>query len=61
MTSKDRELRQQALVAIDQLGGASRPLWKAAATLDLGKDEEYSRRMVERIRARLEASSEPTP
>ncbi len=61
MTSKDREIRQQALVAIDQLGEASRPLWKAAATLDLGKDEEYSRRMVERIRARLEASAEPTP
>lgn len=61
MTSKDREIRQQALVAIDQLGEASGPLWTAASALDFGKDEEYSRRMVERIRARLEASHEPTP
>jgi hypothetical protein len=42
-----------ALVAIVDLGEATRPLWSAAAALDLGKDEEYSRRTVERIRRRL--------
>jgi len=47
------DVRQQALVGIDQLGEAARPLWSAAAALDLGKDEEYSRRTVERIRKRL--------
>jgi len=53
--SSDRDIRQQSLVAIDRLGDAGRPLWKTAATLDVGKDEEYSRRTIERIRARLEA------
>lgn len=61
MKSPEPDIRQQALVAIDQLDEAGRPLWKAAAALDLGKDEEYSRRMAERIRARLAALTEPTP
>jgi uncharacterized sulfatase len=51
--SAERDVRQQALVAVDHLGDAARPLWAAAAALDLGKDEEYSRRTVERIRKRL--------
>jgi hypothetical protein len=51
--SPDLDVRQQALVGIDQLGEVARPLWSAAAALELGKDEEYSRRTVERIRKRL--------
>ena len=51
--SADPDVRQQALVGIDQLGEVARPLWSAAAALELGKDEEYSRRTVERIRKRL--------
>jgi uncharacterized sulfatase len=57
--SDDPDIRQQALVAVDQLGELSRPLWAAAATIEVGKAhkaDEYSRRMVERIRARLTAS-----
>jgi hypothetical protein len=46
-----------ALVAIDDLGAACRPLWPAAAALDLDKGEEYSRRTVERIRAKARAAS----
>lgn len=48
--SADPDVRVAALVAIDDLGEVTRPLWPAAAALDLGKDEEYSRRTVERIR-----------
>jgi hypothetical protein len=59
MTSDDREIRQQSLVAIDQLGQASQPLWKAATALQFGRDEEYSRRMAERIRTRQAASKIP--
>jgi len=51
--SVDPDVRVAALVAIDDLGEAARPLWGAAAALDLGKDEEYSRRTVERIRAKV--------
>jgi N-sulfoglucosamine sulfohydrolase len=51
--STERDVRQQALVAIDQAGEAARPLWKAAAALELGAGEEYSRRTVERIRRLL--------
>jgi len=46
----DPDVRMAALVAIDDLGEATRPLWPAAAALDLDKGEEYSRRTVERIR-----------
>jgi N-sulfoglucosamine sulfohydrolase len=51
--SADPDVRMAALVAIDDLGEAARPLWGEAAALDLGKDEEYSRRTVERIRAKV--------
>ncbi|MFM9023774.1 MAG: sulfatase-like hydrolase/transferase [Planctomycetaceae bacterium] len=51
----DPDIRLAALVAVDGLGTATRPLWPAAAALDLGTDEEYSRRTVERIRRRLAA------
>lgn len=51
--STDPDVRVAALVAIDDLGEITAPLWPAAAALDLGKDEEYSRRTVERIRRRL--------
>jgi hypothetical protein len=59
MRSDDPDIRQQALVAIDQLGDRSRPLWAAAAAIEVGnahKADEYSRRMIERIRTRLAAS-----
>jgi hypothetical protein len=49
----DPDVRLAALVAIDELGEAARPLWSAAAALDIGPDEDYSRRTVERIRRRL--------
>ncbi len=49
----DPDIRLAALVAIDELGIATRPLWPDAAALDLGDDEAYSRRTVERIRRRL--------
>ncbi len=49
----DREVRQQVLVGIDQLGDAARPLWEAAVALELTPGEEYSRRTVERLRGRL--------
>ena len=51
--SDDPDIRQQALVAVDQAGEAARPLWPQAANLELGKDEEYSARTVMRIRKRL--------
>ena len=51
--SMNPDIRVAALVAIDDLGEITAPLWPAAAALDLGKDEEYSRRTVERIRRRL--------
>ena len=51
--SRDPDLRVAALVAIDDLGEITAPLWPAAAALDLGNDEEYSRRTVDRIRRRL--------
>jgi uncharacterized sulfatase len=51
----DPDVRFAALVAIDGLGPAGRPLWPAAAALDLGKTEEYSRRTVQRIRSRLKS------
>jgi hypothetical protein len=52
----DPDVRQQVLVAIDELGHAGRPLWEAAAALDVGTDkaEEISRRTVKRIRRLLE-------
>ena len=56
MASTDPDVRMAALVSIDEIGERARPLWQAAASLALGKDEEYSRRTVERIRARLAAS-----
>jgi uncharacterized sulfatase len=59
MRSDDPNIRQQALVAIDQLGELSRPLWDATAAIDVGKGhkaDEYSRRMIERIRARRNSS-----
>jgi uncharacterized sulfatase len=49
----DRELRQQVLVGIDQLGDAAQPLWEAALALELKPGEEYSRRTLERLRGRL--------
>jgi hypothetical protein len=49
----DEALDLRARRRLDDLGEAARPLWGAAAALDLGKDEEYSRRTVERIRAKV--------
>jgi len=54
--SDDPDVRVAALVSIDEIGDRGRPLWEAVATLQLGKGEEYSRRTVERIRARLRAA-----
>ncbi|MFM7243538.1 MAG: sulfatase [Planctomycetaceae bacterium] len=51
----DPDVRVAALVAIDDLGEATRPLWPAAAALDLDKGEEYSRRTVERIRQKVQS------
>jgi hypothetical protein len=56
MVSGDPDVRMAALVSIDELGDRARPLWPQAASLVIGKNEEYSRRTVERIRARLAAS-----
>jgi hypothetical protein len=52
----DPDIRVAALVAIDDLGEVTRPLWPAAAALDLGKSEEYSRRTVERIRQKVRST-----
>jgi len=56
IVSKDPDVRMTALVSIDEVGDRAKPLWPQAAALSIGKDEEYSRRTVERIRARLSAS-----
>jgi len=47
------EIRLAALIAIDQLGDASRPVWPEAAAIQPGQDEEYSLRLVERVRTKL--------
>ena len=49
----DADIRLAALVAIDEVGDAGESLWSDAAALQFGKDEEYSRRTVERIRGKL--------
>ena len=59
VATDDPDVRLAALVAIDDLGTATRPLWPAAAALDFGQDEEYSRRTVERIRRRLAGDGRP--
>jgi uncharacterized sulfatase len=51
------EIRLAALVAIDQLGDAARTVWPEAAAIEPGKDEEYSGRIVQRLRAKLSPSS----
>jgi N-sulfoglucosamine sulfohydrolase len=56
MWSDDSDVRMAALVSIDEIGDRGRPLWETVATLELRKVEEYSRRTVERIRARLRAA-----
>jgi hypothetical protein len=38
---------------IEQLGPATQTLWGRAAGLMLGKNEEYSRRIVDQIRGRM--------
>jgi len=50
IATDDPDVRVAALVAIDDLGEITRPIWAAAAALDLDTTEEYSRRTVERIR-----------
>jgi len=59
----DPDERQQALVCLDLLGEAGRPLWVTACGLSLARGEEYSRRVIERIRRRLVAAEgrEPRP
>ena len=54
----DADLLLAALVAIDDVGDAGRTLWRDAATLIFDKDEEYARRTVERIRAKLALGQE---
>ncbi len=49
----DPDIRLTALVTIDQLGDVSRSVWPDAAAIEPGKYEEYSRRTVEYIRAKL--------
>ena len=51
------EIRLAALIAIDQLGDAARPVWPEAAAIEPGKDEEYARRIVELLRTKLPPSS----
>jgi uncharacterized sulfatase len=51
------EIRLAALIAIDQLGDAARTVWPEAAAIEPGKDEEYSRRLVQRLRTKLAPSS----
>ncbi|MEX0671024.1 MAG: sulfatase-like hydrolase/transferase [Pirellulales bacterium] len=53
----DADIRLAALVAIDEIGDAGRTLWRNVAALTLDKDEEYARRTVERIRAKLALGS----
>ena len=59
MATDDPDVRLAALVAIDGLGAATRSLWPAAAALDLGTDEDYSRRTAQRIRRGLAADPSP--
>ena len=47
------EIRLAALITIDQLGDAARTVWPEAAAIEPGKDEEYPRRLVERLRTKL--------
>ena len=47
------EIRVAALIAIDQLGDAARTVWPEAAAIEPGQDEEYSRRLVARLRTKL--------
>jgi arylsulfatase A-like enzyme len=49
----DREVRQQVLVGIDQLGDAGRPLWEAGIAVEPEPGEEYSLRTLGRLRSRL--------
>jgi len=56
MQSDDPDVRVAALVSIDEIGDRGRPLWETVASLQVGKTEEYSRRTVGRIRARLQAA-----
>ena len=51
------EIRLAALVAIDHLGDAARTVWPEAAAIEPGKDEEYPRRIVQRLRTKLSPSS----
>jgi len=51
------EIRLAALIVIEQPGDAARPVWPEAAGIEPGKDEEYSRRLVERLRTKLAPSS----
>ena len=51
------EIRLAALIAIDELGDAARTVWPEAAAIEPGKDEEYPRRIVERLRTKLSPSS----
>ncbi len=55
--STEADIRLAALVAIDDVGDAARSLWSAAAALTFGTKEEYARRTVERIRAKLVAEA----
>ena len=62
ISATDPDVRVAALVAIDDLGETTRPIWPAAAALELDTGEEYSRRTVERIRAKFRSAgpgSEP--
>jgi N-sulfoglucosamine sulfohydrolase len=59
--SDDPDLQLAALVAIDDLGDAAAQLWPEVATLTFGKDEEYSRRTVERIRTKLAVNAPSDP
>jgi len=49
--------RLAALIAIDQLGDAARTVWPEAAAIEPGEDEEYARRLVQRLRTKLPSSS----
>jgi N-sulfoglucosamine sulfohydrolase len=53
MQNDDPDVRMAALVTLDAADDRGRPLWKDAAALEFDKNEEYSRRTVERIRRRL--------
>jgi len=49
----DSEIRLAALITIDQLGDAARTVWPEAAAIEPEKDEEYARRLVQRLRTKL--------